>query len=226
MAAPPPCARRRLCRAHAGALRPPRRRRPRTGVRRTPRARPTCCAATASTRSRRRAALLHLPEAPAVETARSYALLAGLWGYRAAQTSVLRMPSYGRRTIDLLRRAKRARPRRAVRAARRRAVACISAGALRRRPAAALARFRRLSGVLGTRTATGIAPLEADLWVWYTLDRSGDAAAPAMRARLLAGRAAALPRFSAASAGLRGRRDSRMSLQRRGPSGSAGRCRD
>lgn len=135
----------------------------------------------------REQALLQLPERPGVETARAYALLAGLWGYRAAQTSFVRMPAYGRRTLDLLRRARALDPDEPF-------ALLVEGQSLLFRPAlfggdrtAALARFRRLRRTLDAHPGSGIAPLEADLWVWYTLDRLGDASAPALRTRLLAG---------------------------------------
>ena len=135
----------------------------------------------------RQQALLHLPEQPATESARAYALLAGLWGYRAAQASLVRMPTYGRRTLDLLRRARALDPDEPY-------ALLVEGQSLLFRPAlfggdkrAALARFRRLKSAVASHSGSGIAPLEADLWVWYTLDRLGDRTAPALRTRLLEG---------------------------------------
>lgn len=127
-----------------------------------------------------------LPETPAEPTARSYALLSGLWGYRAARAPITRLPRYGRRSEDVLRRARALDPTEPF-------VLLVEGQALLFKPAifggdrrAALGRFRALKAALARHPGSGIAPLEADLWIWYTLDRMGDRAAPALRARLLA----------------------------------------
>jgi hypothetical protein len=132
-------------------------------------------------------ALLDLPEQPPVRTARAYALLAGLWGYRAARAPLVRMPAYGRRTMDLLRHARALDPGEPF-------ALLVEGQSLLFRPAlfggdrqAALRLFRRLRVNLATHPGSGIAPLEADLWIWYTRDRLGDPGAPALRARLLEG---------------------------------------
>ena len=131
--------------------------------------------------------LLRLPERPSVPTARAHALLAGLWGYRAARAPLVRMPAYGRRTMNLLRHAKALDPDEPF-------LLLVEGQSLLFRPAifggdrrAALGRFRRLKAEVARQPGSGIAPLEADLWIWYTLAKMGDPSAPALRARLLDG---------------------------------------
>ena len=130
--------------------------------------------------------IANLPVAAPTPTARGNALLSGLWGYRAARAPLLRVPAYGGRSLDLLRRAR-------ALDARDPFVLLVDGQSLLFRPAiaggdrrAALARFRALQGIVGAAPGEGVAPMEADLWVWFALFRAGDRTAADLHARLLA----------------------------------------
>ncbi len=130
--------------------------------------------------------IANLPVAAPTETARGNALLSGLWGYRAARAPLLRVPAYGRRSLDLLSRAR-------ALDARDPFVLLVDGQSLLFRPAiaggdrrAALARFRTLQGIVTAAPDAGVAPMEADLWVWFALFRAGDRTAADVHARLLA----------------------------------------
>lgn len=127
-----------------------------------------------------------LPERLDDGTARERALLAGLWGYRAARASFLQKIAYGRRSQALLDQARADDPDDPY-------LLLIEGQSLLFRPALAggdarkaLQRFRRLRAVIRNHPDAGIAPLEADLWTWYALYKLDDDAAPALRQRLLA----------------------------------------
>lgn len=131
------------------------------------------------------ALIARLPTA-APQTARAHALLSGLWGYRAARAPLVRVPAYGGRSLDLLRAAR-------ALDADDPYVLLVEGQSLLFRPAiaggdrrAALARFRTLRVHLDRQPEDGIARMEADLWIWYTLHRLGDRTAPALHRRLLA----------------------------------------
>ena len=111
-----------------------------------------------------------LPEDPPQNaTARELALLAGLWGYRAAEASVFGAMQAGRRSMDLLEAARAKDPEAPF-------VLLIGGQSLLYRPglaggsdAEALRRFRRLRKALDGRPDAAVAPTEAALWTWYAL---------------------------------------------------------
>ena len=103
--------------------------------------------------------------------ARELALLAGLWGYRAAEASVFDAMRAGRRSMHLLERARE-------KDADDPFVLLVAGQSLLFRPAlaggsdeAALHRFQRLRDVLdGRATANAaVSRIEAALWTWYAL---------------------------------------------------------
>lgn len=119
-------------------------------------------------------------------SARELALLSGLWGYKVKDASVFKLRAYGRRSTELLERAKALDPDEPF-------VLLVEGQSLLYRPGilggdkrAALDRFRRLAARLRHTPDRAITPFEADLWRWYTLAKLGDAEAPALRAALLA----------------------------------------
>ncbi|ARA92404.1 hypothetical protein AWN76_003960 [Rhodothermaceae bacterium RA] len=119
-------------------------------------------------------------------TARERALLAGLWGYRAGNASLYHAIRFGRRAEQLLAAAHALDPDDPF-------LLLIEGQSLLFKPRiaggdarAALDRFRRLQEVIRRRPDEGIDPLEVEVWIWYTLNRLEDDAAPALRARLLA----------------------------------------
>jgi hypothetical protein len=111
-----------------------------------------------------------LPEDPPKNaTARELALLAGLWGYRAAEASVFGVMQAGRRSTNLLDAARAEDPDDPF-------VLLVEGQSLLFRPALAggsdekaLRRFRRLRDALDERPDAAIAPTEAALWTWYAL---------------------------------------------------------
>ena len=127
-----------------------------------------------------------LPEALDDASARELALLSGLWGYRAARASMLKALRYGLRTDRLLEQAKALDPLDPF-------VLLIEGQSLLFRPGfagrderAALDRFQKLKAVAARELESGVTEMEAELWIWYTLERLGDARADSLRARLLA----------------------------------------
>lgn len=119
-------------------------------------------------------------------TARELALLAGLWGYRVREASVLRVPRYGTRSQNLLERARALDPDDPY-------VLLIEGQSLLFRPRlfggdteAALRRFERLRAALPCPAACGITRMEADLWIWYALKKLDHEHAPDLRDALLA----------------------------------------
>jgi hypothetical protein len=114
------------------------------------------------------------------------ALLAGLWGYRAARAALPALIKYGRRSERFLQAAKALDPDDPF-------VLLIEGQSLLFRPSLfggdrekALARFRTLRDVVARRSGEGVSVMEADLWTWYTLARMNHADADAHRTRLLA----------------------------------------
>lgn len=116
-----------------------------------------------------------LPDDLADGTAREYALLSGLWAYRAGEASLFSAIRYGRRSVRLLEAAR-------AQDALDPYVLLIEGQSLLYRPAiagrdveGALRRFRQLQGVLEAHDDTGIARLEAKLWTWFALRELGRA---------------------------------------------------
>lgn len=120
-------------------------------------------------------------------TADEYALLAGLWGYRASTASIVHAMRYGIRSSNLLDEALSRDPDDPL-------VLLIEGQSLLFKPkiaggsaTAALTRFERLLEVVRARRSSPVSTLEAELWIWYALRRlDEDAEANALRERLLA----------------------------------------
>lgn len=136
------------------------------------------------------ALIARLPTVAPAPTARANALLSGLWGYRAARASAFQLPALGRRTLDLLRTARRMDPTDPF-------VLLVDGQSLLFRPAIAggdvreaLGRFRTLRQHAGE----GVSATEADVWIWFALHRLRDPDAAPMRRRLLAATPAPLYR--------------------------------
>ena len=130
--------------------------------------------------------LQDLPTTLEASTARELALLSGLWGYRVKDSSVLKVPVYGKRATRLLEQAKALDPAEPF-------VLLIEGQSLLYRPKIfggnkhkALAAFNKLSETLPSESGTGISKMEADLWLWYTLTKLNDDEADAFRSKLLA----------------------------------------
>ncbi len=126
-----------------------------------------------------------LPDELEDASARELALLAGLWGYRAAEAPFYKAISHGRRSLDLLEAARARDPNEPF-------LLLIEGQSLLFRPAIAggsdeqaLDRFRELRRAVAQRPETGISVTEAEVWTWYALRRIDAGAARAMRQRLL-----------------------------------------
>lgn len=127
-----------------------------------------------------------LPDADACRSARDFALLSALWAFRAAEAPAWKLPFYGRRADALLTRARALEPDDPY-------VLLVEGQSLLYRPAifggdaaAALERFERLRGVLQREPVAGLEPMEAEVWIWYTLRRLGRPHTERVRERLLA----------------------------------------
>ncbi|MEM1125391.1 MAG: hypothetical protein AAGI71_01980 [Bacteroidota bacterium] len=119
-------------------------------------------------------------------TARELALLAGLWGYRAGEASFPASIRHGLRSQGLLDEA-------VALDADDPLVLLVEGQSLMFKPRIAggnaeeaLARFQRLREVIRTSRQPAVAPLEADLWIWYALYKLKRDEAPTLRADLLA----------------------------------------
>ena len=127
-----------------------------------------------------------LPTELEAPTARELALLSGLWGYRVRESSVLKVPVYGKRATRLLDQAKALDPTEPF-------VLLIDGQSLLYRPKIfggnkqkALDQFNTLRETLPATSGTGISKMEADLWLWYTLAQLDTDEAETFRSELLA----------------------------------------
>ncbi|NNE34014.1 MAG: hypothetical protein HKN13_02185 [Rhodothermales bacterium] len=134
-----------------------------------------------------RALLRDLPTESELASAREFAMLAGLWGYRASTGSIINKIRCGRKAGRLMDKATEARPDDPF-------VLLIEGQSLLFRPGIfggdsrqALAVLRELQRVASREPGAGVSPLEADLWVWYALTRldhpDADAARKAIEVR-------------------------------------------
>jgi hypothetical protein len=106
-------------------------------------------------------------------SARAYALLSGLWSYRAGEASIFSAVSYGRRSANVLETAKEKDPDDPY-------VLLVEGQSLLFRPAiagrdaeAAADRFGRLAEKVTDESEIGITPTEARVWKWLALREAG-----------------------------------------------------
>ena len=106
-------------------------------------------------------------------SAREYALLSGLWSYRAGEASIFSAVSYGRRSANVLETAKEKDPDDPY-------VLLVEGQSLLFRPAiagrdaaAAAERFERLANTVTEKSDVGITPTEARVWKWLALREAG-----------------------------------------------------
>lgn len=126
-----------------------------------------------------------LPSSLPNGTAQEYALLSGLWAYRAGEANVFSAIQYGRRSTDLLESAKTLDPDAPF-------VLLVEGQSLLfrpaiagRDPAAAADRFATLADVVSGDTSSGISQIESQVWQWLALREAGHAdQARALRERL------------------------------------------
>ena len=115
--------------------------------------------------------LNNLPADLSDASAREYALLSGLWSYKAGEASVFNVVQYGRRSANILERAKSMDPDDPY-------VLLVEGQSLLFRPAiagrdveAAAQRFDRLA--THSESAAGITEMEAQVWQWLALQEAG-----------------------------------------------------
>jgi hypothetical protein len=131
--------------------------------------------------------LQDLPASLSDGTAREYALLSGLWAYRAGEAGVFSAVQYGRRSTDLLETAKGLDPDTPF-------VLLVEGQSLLfrpaiagRDPAAAAERFAELSGLVETHENSAISYTESKVWQWLALREAGQSdQAQSLRRRLRA----------------------------------------
>ena len=118
-------------------------------------------------------------------TARELALLSGLWGYRAAESSIFRAVRFGQNAESLLKRAAALAPDDPL-------VLLIEGQSLLFKPRIvggdseeALRRFQQLRDRLTSGEGDTLDVLEADLWIWYANKKLGHPEADVIRERLL-----------------------------------------
>jgi len=119
-------------------------------------------------------------------TPREFALLAGLWAYRAGTVSFLRAIRYGRRSVHFLEQAYKRDPEAPY-------VLLVRGQSLLFRPSMAggdaeeaAQAFQRLVGILQNHPEVGISLTEARSWQWLALRECGEAEqAQALHADLL-----------------------------------------
>lgn len=127
-----------------------------------------------------------LPSSLSDGTAREYALLSGLWAYRAGEASVFSVVQYGRRSNRLLEEAKARAPESPF-------VLLVEGQSLLFRPAiagkdadTAADRFARLAEIVETKQVPGISVTEARVWECVALEEAGQTdKAQALREHML-----------------------------------------
>ncbi|WP_263786407.1 hypothetical protein [Salinibacter grassmerensis] len=110
-----------------------------------------------------------LPSSLSEGTAREYALLSGLWAYRAGEASIFSAVTYGRRSTNLLEEAKAQAPDAPF-------VLLVEGQSLLFRPSiagkdpdGAARRFARLAEIVATKEGSAITETEAHMWQWLAL---------------------------------------------------------
>jgi hypothetical protein len=126
-----------------------------------------------------------IPSSLSDGTAREYALLSGLWAYRAGEASFFSAIQYGRRSTNLLETAKARAPEAPF-------VLLVEGQSLLFRPtiagkdaAAAAERFARLAEIVAEEGVVGISQTEANAWRCVALEEAGRTSeAEALRDRM------------------------------------------
>jgi len=127
-----------------------------------------------------------LPSSLSDGTAQEYALLSGLWAYRAGEASIFSVVQYGRRSNRLLEEAKARAPEAPF-------VLLVEGQSLLFRPAiagkdadTAADRFARLAEIVEAEQVSGISVTEARVWECVALEEAGQTdKAQALRENML-----------------------------------------
>lgn len=127
-----------------------------------------------------------LPDEPEHATARSLAILSGLWGFRASESGFPAVVRHGMRAQRLIDRARELDPDEPF-------VLLVDGQSLLFKPGIfggdrerAAARFEQLSTLLERMADPPMYPQEADVWRWYALESDDRDEAAALRESLLA----------------------------------------
>ena len=135
-----------------------------------------------------RAYLRSIPSETGVTDARELALISAMWGYRAANGPVYRLPIDGRRSERILDAALARDPSEPY-------ALLVKGQGLYYKPRAfggdvaeARRTFEQLRTVLARRSAPGLHPFEAEVWIWMCVRRQDAAAGRRLQRALLARR--------------------------------------
>lgn len=127
-----------------------------------------------------------IPSEEGVRTARELALISALWAYRTANAPAWRVPTYGRRSERILGLALDRDADDPYALLVRGQGLLYKPRVFGGDPAAAQRTFERLRQVLGRRSAPGLHPFEAEIWVWMAVRTQDAARGEALKRRLLA----------------------------------------
>lgn len=129
--------------------------------------------------------LQDLPDEDDLSSARALALLAAHWGFKARNAPAWRLPTYGRRSDGILRRAQAINPNEPY-------VLLVDGQFFYYKPGIfggdvdeARTTFERLRTVLHQNPAPGIHRFEPEVWIWMCLRKQESDAAGPLRTRLL-----------------------------------------
>ncbi|MDX1439741.1 MAG: hypothetical protein R3284_07565 [Rubricoccaceae bacterium] len=129
--------------------------------------------------------LEHLPDAGELTTARELALLAAHWGFKAQRALPWQLPTFGRRSEEILRRAQ-------AMDADEPYVLLVDGQSLYYKPGIfggdvdrAKARFEQLRNVMHRNPTPGIHRFEPEVWIWICLRKAGSSAAAPLRRQLI-----------------------------------------
>lgn len=129
-----------------------------------------------------------IPSETGVTRARELALIAALWGYRAATAPALRLPTYGRRSERILGHALARDPDEPYALLIRGQTLYYKPRAFGGDVAEARRTFERLRTVLARRVVPGLHPFEAEVWIWMAVRRQNAADGARLQRVLLARR--------------------------------------
>lgn len=129
--------------------------------------------------------LENLPEEDELSSARALALLAAHWGFKAQRGPAWRLPTYGRRSEEILRRAQSIDPNEPY-------ALLVDGQSLYYKPGLfggdveeARRRFEQLRNALYRNPAPGIHRFEPEVWIWMCLRKLESSGADQLRTSLL-----------------------------------------
>ena len=129
-----------------------------------------------------------IPSDKGLTSSRDLALVSALWAYKAANSSKIHLPTYGRRSERILKRALELDPDEPY-------ALLVKGQSLYYKPswfggdvAEAKRTFEQLREVLAQRRVPGIHPFEAEVWIWMSVRRLDAEQGRALQRRLLARR--------------------------------------